>query len=145
MQKRDQSYTGKDKSVYSTDDRDLFVLHYRNDTSAFDGLKVEKLQDKGKVNNLFTDFIVGKLEEVGVKIHCVRMLADHESLVRKLKMIPVECVVRNYAAGSISKRYGIQEGTEISPPTFEFFLKSDALHDPMVNDYHIISFGWATA
>src|SRR5688500_1422531 len=108
MQKRDQIYTGKAKSVYSTDDPDLFVMHYRNDTSAVYGLKVERLQDKGKVNNLFNAFIMGKLEEAGVKTHFVRLLSDNESLVRKLKMIPVECVVRNYAAGSISKRYGIQ-------------------------------------
>lgn len=145
MQKREELYKGKAKSVYSTDDPDLFIMHYRNDTSAFDGTKVEQLVDKGRVNNLFNAFIMEKLAAAGVKSHFVRLLGDNDSLVRKLTMIPVECVVRNFAAGSLCRRYGIPEGTVIDPPTFEFFLKNDALHDPMVNDYHIISFGWATA
>ena len=145
MEKRELLYTGKAKSVYKTDDPDLYVMHYRNDTSAFDGKKVEKLEDKGRVNNLFNAFIMQKLAERGIKSHFVKLLSGNDSLVRKLDMILVECVVRNIAAGSLCRRYGIAEGTEINPPTFEFFLKSDALHDPMVNDYHIISFGWATA
>jgi phosphoribosylaminoimidazole-succinocarboxamide synthase len=144
MEKREELYKGKAKSVYRTDEPDLFVMHYRNDTSAFDGTKVEKLANKGRVNNLFNAFIMEKLAAAGIKSHFVKLLNDTDSLVRKLEMIPVECVVRNLAAGSICKRYGIAEGTEITPPTFEFFLKSDALHDPMVNDSHIISFGWAT-
>jgi len=145
MEKREELYRGKAKSVYSTDDPGLFIMHYRNDTSAFDGTKVEQLNDKGRVNNLFNAFIMDKLEAAGVQSHFVKLLNDSDSVVRKLTMIPVECVVRNLAAGSLCKRYGIVEGTEINPPTFEFFLKSDALHDPMVNDYHIISFGWASA
>ncbi|MGV3592251.1 MAG: phosphoribosylaminoimidazolesuccinocarboxamide synthase [Gammaproteobacteria bacterium] len=145
MEKRELLYTGKAKSVYKTDDPDLYVMHYRNDTSAFDGTKVEKLADKGRVNNLFNAFIMQKLAEHGIKSHFVKLIDANDSLVRKLDMVPVECVVRNLAAGSLCRRYGIAEGTEINPPTFEFFLKSDALHDPMVNDYHIISFGWATA
>ncbi|HWK55098.1 MAG TPA: phosphoribosylaminoimidazolesuccinocarboxamide synthase, partial [Hyphomicrobiales bacterium] len=144
MEKRELIYTGKAKSVYSTDDPKLFVMHYRNDTSAFDGTKVEKLADKGRVNNLFNAFIMDKLAQAGVKSHFVKRLNDNDSLVLKLDMIPVECVVRNHAAGSLVKRYGIAEGTAIDPPTFEFFLKSDALHDPMINDSHILSFGWAT-
>lgn len=143
MEKREELYSGKAKSVYKTDDPDLFVLQFRNDTSAFDGTKVEKLTDKGKVNNIFNAFIMEKLEAAGIKTHFVERLSDTESLVRKLDMIPVECVVRNLAAGSICKRYGIEEGREINPPTFEFFLKNDQLHDPMINDYHIASFGWA--
>jgi phosphoribosylaminoimidazole-succinocarboxamide synthase len=144
MEKREQLYVGKAKSVYSTTDPDLYIMHYRNDTSAFDGTKVEKLADKGKVNNLFNAFIMEKLAAAGIKSHFVKVLNDTESLVLRLQMIPVECVVRNLAAGSICKRYGIAEGTVIDPPTFEFFYKSDALHDPMINDSHIISFGWAT-
>ena len=143
MEKRDELYSGKAKSVYKTDDPGLFVLHFRNDTSAFDGTKVEKLMDKGKVNNIFNAFIMKKLEKAGIKTHFVKQLSETESLVKKLDMIPVECVVRNLAAGSICKRYGLPEGQEISPPTFEFFLKNDELHDPMINDYHIASFGWA--
>ena len=143
MEKREELYSGKAKSVYKTDDPGLFVLQFRNDTSAFDGTKVEKLEDKGKVNNLFNAFIMEKLEQAGIKTHFVKKLSDTESLVKNLDMVAVECVVRNLAAGSICKRYGIEEGREINPPTFEFFLKNDALHDPMINDYHIVSFGWA--
>ena len=143
MEKHDELYSGKAKSVFRTDDPDLYVMQFRNDTSAFDGTKLAKLEDKGKVNNIFNAFIMGKLEEAGIRTHFVKKLSDTESLVRRLEMIPVECVVRNLAAGSICKRYGIPEGADINPPTFEFFLKNDALHDPMINDYHIASFGWA--
>jgi phosphoribosylaminoimidazole-succinocarboxamide synthase len=144
MERREQLYIGKAKSVFSTDDPDLYIMHYRNDTSAFDGTKVEKLADKGRVNNFFNAFIMQKLAEEGIKSHFVKVLNSSDSLVHRLQMIPVECVVRNIAAGSLSRRYGIAEGTFINPPTFEFFLKNDELHDPMINDYHIISFGWAT-
>lgn len=144
MERREELYRGKAKSVYSTDDPDLFVMHFRNDTSAFDGTKVEQLTDKGRVNNLFNAFIMEKLAAAGVPSHFVKLLGDNDTLVRKLDMIPVECVVRNVAAGSMCKRLGVEEGRELMPPTFEFFYKSDALHDPMVNDYHILSLGWAT-
>jgi phosphoribosylaminoimidazole-succinocarboxamide synthase len=144
MERREQLYIGKAKSVYSTNDPDQYIMHYRNDTSAFDGTKVEKLADKGKVNNLFNAFIMEKLAAAGIKSHFIKVLNETDSLVMRLQMIPVECVVRNFAAGSICRRYGIAEGTVIDPPTFEFFLKNDALHDPMINDSHIISFGWAT-
>ena len=143
MEKREELYSGKAKSVYKTDDPDLYVLQFRDDTSAFDGLRVEQLEDKGKVNNIFNAFIMEKLDEAGIKSHFVERISDTESVVKKLEMIPVECVVRNLAAGSICKRFGIKEGTEVNPPTFEFFLKNDELHDPMINDYHIASFGWA--
>jgi len=143
MEKREELFSGKAKSVFKTDDPGLFVLQFRNDTSAFDGIKVEKLEDKGKVNNIFNAFIMEKLEQAGIKTHFVKTLSATDSLVKNLDMLPVECVVRNLAAGSICKRYGIEEGLEIDPPTFEFFLKDDALHDPMINDYHIVSFGWA--
>jgi phosphoribosylaminoimidazole-succinocarboxamide synthase len=143
MEKREELYSGKAKSVYKTDAPDLYVLQFRDDTSAFDGLRVEQLEDKGKVNNIFNAFIMEKLDEAGIKSHFVERISDTESVVRKLEMIPVECVVRNLAAGSICKRFGIKEGTEVNPPTFEFFLKNDELHDPMINDYHIASFGWA--
>jgi phosphoribosylaminoimidazole-succinocarboxamide synthase len=144
MERREELYRGKAKSVYSTDDPDLYVMHYRNDTSAFDGTKVEQLADKGRVNNLFNAFIMEKLAAAGVRSHFVKLLGDNDSLVRRLEMIPVECVVRNVAAGSMVKRLGVEEGRKLNPPTFEFFYKSDALHDPMVNDYHILSLGWAT-
>ncbi len=143
MEKREELYSGKAKSVFKTDDPDLYVLQFRDDTSAFDGLRVEQLEDKGKVNNIFNAFIMEKLDEAGIKSHFVERISDTESVVKKLDMIPVECVVRNLAAGSICKRFGIKEGIDVNPPTFEFFLKNDELHDPMINDYHIASFGWA--
>ncbi|MDC1436752.1 phosphoribosylaminoimidazolesuccinocarboxamide synthase [Gammaproteobacteria bacterium] len=145
MQMGEELYSGKAKSVYRTDDPELFILHFRDDTSAFDGERVEQLSDKGKVNNIFNAYIMEKLESEGIPTHFVKRLSDTDSLVKKLDMIPVECVVRNYAAGSLCKRYGIEEGISIDPPTFEFFLKNDEMHDPMINDSHIISFGWAEA
>lgn len=144
MEKRQELYKGKAKSVFSTDDPNVYVMLYRNDTSAFDGKKVEQLDRKGMVNNKFNAFIMQKLEAAGIETHFIRLLNDTESLVKKLEMIPLECVVRNISAGSICKRLGVQEGLDLNPPTFEFFLKNDALGDPMVNDYHIRSFGWAT-
>ena len=144
MEKRDELYRGKAKTVYFTDDSDKLILHFRNDTSAFDGEKIEQLDRKGEVNNKFNHFIMTKLEEAGIATQVESLISDTESLVKKLDMIPVECVVRNLAAGSLVRRLGVEEGQELSPPVFEFFLKNDALHDPMINDYHIASFGWAT-
>lgn len=143
MQKQQELYRGKAKTVFHTDDENKLILHFRNDTSAFDGEKIEQLDRKGEVNNKFNHFIMTKLEEAGIKTQVESLLSDTESLVKKLDMIPVECVVRNFAAGSMCRRLGVEEGIELSPPTFEFFLKNDALHDPMVNEYHIESFGWA--
>lgn len=144
MQKREELYRGKAKTVFLTEDENLLVLEFRNDTSAFDGQKIEQLDRKGEVNNKFNHFIMNTLEEAGVKTQVEHLLSDTESVVKKLDMIPVECVVRNVSAGSLVKRLGVEEGKDLSPPIFEFFLKNDALHDPMVNDYHITSFGWAT-
>lgn len=144
MKKKSELYAGKAKSVYLTDDPQRLILQFRDDTSAFDGEKVEKLDRKGEVNNRFNAFIMQKLQAAGIPTHFDRLLSPQESVVKKLDMIPVECVVRNIAAGSLCKRLGIEEGIDIDPPTFEFFLKNDALHDPMVNEFHIQSFGWAT-
>ncbi|MEC8747642.1 MAG: phosphoribosylaminoimidazolesuccinocarboxamide synthase [Pseudomonadota bacterium] len=144
MEKRDELYRGKAKTVYYTDDSDKLILHFRNDTSTFDGEKIEQLERKGEVNNKFNHFIMTKLEEAGIATQVEALVSDTESLVKKLDMIPVECVVRNLSAGSLVRRLGVEEGKELNPPIFEFFLKNDALHDPMVNDYHILSFGWAT-
>jgi len=144
MEKRQQLYSGKAKSVYATDDPDLLVMLFRNDTSAFDGKKLAQLDRKGMVNNKFNAFIMGKLAEAGIPTHFVCLLNDEESLVKRLTMLPVECVVRNRAAGSMVRRLGISEGQELNPPTFEFFLKNDALGDPMINESHIETFGWAT-
>ncbi len=144
MEKREQLYAGKAKSIFRTDDPDHVIMLFRNDTSAFDGKRVEQLDRKGMVNNKFNAFIMTKLQEAGIPTHFVKQLSDTESLVKTMKMIPVECVVRNLAAGSLVRRLGVQEGLELNPPTFELFLKNDALGDPMVNEYHVQSFGWAT-
>ncbi len=144
MKKLTELYSGKAKSVYATDDADCVIMEFRDDTSAFDGRKIVQLARKGRVNNKFNAFIMEKLSAAGVPTHFERLLSDNEVLVKKLQMIPVECVVRNIAAGSLCKRLGITEGQELNPPTLEFFLKNDALHDPMINEYHIRSFGWAT-
>ena len=144
MEKRAQLYAGKAKSLYLTDDPERLIVHFRNDTSAFDGKKIAQLERKGIVNNKFNAFVMKKLENAGIETHFEKLLADSESIVKKLTMIPLECVVRNIAAGSLCRRLGIEEGLELSPPTFEFFLKNDELGDPFVNDYHIQSFSWAT-
>ena len=144
MEKREELYAGKAKSVYTTDNDDFLVLHFRNDTSAFDGKIIEQLDRKGMVNNKFNAFIMQKLEAAGIPTHFEKLLSDTECLVKRMDMIPVECVVRNIAAGSLCRRLGVEEGIELTPPTFEFFLKNDDLGDPMVNEYHIESFGWAT-
>jgi phosphoribosylaminoimidazole-succinocarboxamide synthase len=145
MEKRQELYKGKAKTVYTTDDPHLLVMHYRDDTSAFDGERVEQLEQKGETNNKINAFVMGKLAAAGVPTHFVRLLGPRDSLVRALKMLPVECVVRNICAGSMSKRLGIPEGTVLPEPVFEFFYKSDPLKDPMVNDDHIRILGWASA
>ncbi|HEY9135349.1 MAG TPA: phosphoribosylaminoimidazolesuccinocarboxamide synthase, partial [Pseudomonadales bacterium] len=145
MEKRKELYSGKAKSVYTTDSEDKLILVFRNDTSAFDGKKIEQLDRKGMVNNKFNAFVMRKLEEAGVKTHFEKLLSDNESLVKRMDMFPIECVVRNITAGSICRRLGVEEGIDLNPPTFEFFLKNDKLGDPMINEFHIQSFGWASA
>ncbi len=144
MKKQAELFAGKAKTIYATDDADKLILHFRNDTSAFDGEKIEQLDRKGMVNNRFNAFIMEKLEAAGVPTHHEKILSDEESLVKKLDMLPIECVVRNISTGSLCRRLGVEEGLDLNPPTFEFFLKNDELHDPMINDYHILSFKWAT-
>ena len=144
MKKLDELYRGKAKTVYATDNPELLILEFRNDTSAFDGLRIEQLDRKGMVNNKFNYFIMTKLRDEGIPTQVAALLSDNEVLVKKLDMVPVECVVRNRAAGSLVKRLGVEEGKELNPPTFELFLKNDALHDPMVNESHCKAFGWAT-
>ncbi len=137
-------YTGKAKSLYTTDNPNELLCVFRNDTSAFDGERIEQLDKKGMVNNYFNAFIMEQLAKAGVPNHFIKRHADDASIVRKLIMIPLECVVRNIAAGSLCRRLGVEAGLELNPPTVELFLKNDALHDPMVNDSLSITFKWAT-
>jgi phosphoribosylaminoimidazole-succinocarboxamide synthase len=145
MQRGEQIYAGKAKSVFLTDDPARLILLFRDDTSAFDGTRVERLARKGAVNNRFNAFIMGRLADAGIPTHFERLLSDTEALVKRLRMFPVECVVRNIAAGSLCRRLGVEEGAALDPPTFELFLKNDALHDPMVNESLAVTFGWAGA
>ena len=144
MEKRQELYKGKAKTVYATDDAQRLIMHYRDDVSAFDGAKLAKLEGKGETNNRINAWVMGRLAAAGVPTHFVALLNERESLVKAMKMVPVECVVRNVCAGSMAKRYGIAEGTKLAEPIFEFFLKSDALHDPLCNEDHIRVLGWAT-
>lgn len=145
MQKQNLLYTGKAKSVYETDNSDYLILHFRNDASAFNGEKIAQLDRKGKVNNRFNTFIMQKLQEAGVETHFERQLSDDEVLVKRLKMISVECVVRNYAAGGLVKRLGLTEGQPLVPPTYELFYKDDKLGDPMLSESTAIALGYASA
>lgn len=144
MKKQHELYRGKAKTVYETDDKNHLIIHFRNDTSAFNGVKIEQLERKGHVNNYFNAFIMQLLAKAGIANHFVERISNDESVVKRLDMLPVECVVRNVAAGSICRRLGIEEGTVLNPPVFEFFLKNDGLNDPMINDNHIRTFNWAS-
>lgn len=124
---------------------DRLILYFRNDTSMMDGEKIEQLERKGEVNNRFNAFIMQKLEEAGIPTQFDTLLSTNESVVKKLQMIPVECVIRNYAAGSLVRRLGVEEGIALKPPVFELFLKNDKLHDPIINESVAITFGWAKA
>ncbi len=144
MQKKQAIYKGKAKTLFETDDPSYLIVEFRDDTSAFDGEKIVKLSRKGLVNNHFSEFIMGKLEDAGIRTHQEKRLSDTESVVKHLDMIPVECVVRNIATGSLCRRLGTEQGIDLHPPIFEFFLKDDALHDPMINASHIRTFDWAS-
>ncbi len=144
LQKQALIYTGKAKSVYATDHDDYLILHFRNDASAFNGERVASLDRKGRVNNRFNTFIMQKLNDAGIETHLERELSDDEVLVKRLQMIPVECVVRNFAAGGIVKRLGLTEGQALVPPTYELFYKDDKLGDPMLSESTVISLGFAT-
>lgn len=144
MQKHAELYRGKAKTVYTTDNPDLLILEFRNDTSALDGERIEQFDRKGMVNNKFNHFIMGKLEAAGISTQMERLLSDTEILVKKLDMVPVECVIRNRAAGSLVKRLGVEEGMVLNPPIFDLFLKNDAKHDPMINESYCETFGWVS-
>ena len=143
MERGELLYSGKAKSIFRTSSKHQLLMEFRDDTSAFDGRKTEALSRKGKVNNYFNAFIMENLEDAGINTHFDSLVGDTQSLVKNLDMIPVECVVRNITTGSICRRLGVEENMELETPTFEFFLKNDELHDPMINEYHIRTFGWA--
>jgi phosphoribosylaminoimidazole-succinocarboxamide synthase len=145
MKKNQHLYSGKAKSIYATEDPTVFVLEFRDDATAFNGIKKASLTDKGVVNNYFNAFVMEKLAALDVPTHFIQRLSARESLVRRLEMLPIECVIRNITAGNLCKRLGVAEGVILPEPIFEFFLKNDALNDPMINEDHIHAFGWASA
>ncbi|MBQ8693665.1 MAG: phosphoribosylaminoimidazolesuccinocarboxamide synthase [Synergistaceae bacterium] len=140
MEKLQQLYEGKAKKVYAVkDDADLFIVEYKDDATAFNGEKRGTITGKGVINNKMSNILFKMLEANGVKTHFVKELSDRETLVKAVKIIPLEIIIRNVAAGSFSKRYGVEEGRELKAPTLEFSLKNDALNDPLINNYHIIA------
>ncbi len=144
MEKLDLLYVGKAKKVYSTNDPALCIFEYKDDATAFNGLKKGSFEGKGIINNQMANFIFRLLEKKGVKTHLVEEMSPRETLVKKVDIIPLEVIVRNVAAGSFSKRYGVEEGTAFKAPTLEFSYKNDELGDPLINDYQAIALGVVT-
>ncbi len=145
MKKTEQMYEGKAKKVFATDSEDYCIVSYKDDATAFNGVKRGTIAGKGVINNKMTNYLMKKLAaEAGVPTHFVEELSDRETLVKKVKIVPLEVIVRNIAAGSFSKRFGVKEGTPLKCPTLEYCLKDDALGDPMINDYQILACGFAT-
>lgn len=144
MEKLDLLYEGKAKKVYRTDDPRYYIIEYKDEATAFDGKKKGIIQGKGTINNKVSAVFFQLLEENGVPTHFVELLSPTEMLVKKVDIIPLEVIVRNYAAGSISKRLGLEEGLKFDQPVVEFSYKNDELGDPMVNNYHILAMKLAT-
>ena len=145
MEKREQMYEGKAKKVFATDDPKYCIVSYKDDATAFNGLKKGTIAGKGVVNNKLSNYLMQRLTEAtGVPTHFVRELNDRETLVRRVSIVPLEVIVRNVAAGSFSKRLGVPEGTPLTTRVLEYCYKNDELGDPMVNDYHILAMGYAT-
>ena len=144
MEKKEQLYEGKAKKVFATDDENLVIVSYKDDATAFNGLKKGTIAGKGVVNNRMTNRMMQLLEKEGVPTHFVKELSERETLVKKVKIVPLEVIIRNVSAGSFSKRYGVEEGIPFDEPTIEFSYKNDDLHDPLINDYHAIALHLAT-
>ena len=144
MQQLELLYEGKAKRIFRTDDADAYIMEYKDTATAFNGEKKEELAGKGVLNCSITCILFELLEQAGIKTHMLRRLDDTHVLVRKVEIVPLEVIVRNVAAGSFSKRFGVSEGTALKCSTVEFSYKNDDLGDPMINDSHIIALGIAT-
>ncbi len=142
--KTEQLYEGKAKKVYATNDPDLVIVDYKDDATAFNGEKKGTIVGKGVINNRMTNFMFKLLEKEGVPTHLVEEISDRETIVKKVEIVPLEVIVRNVAAGSFSKKLGIEEGTPLKTPTLEFSYKNDDLGDPFINDYYALGLGLAT-
>jgi phosphoribosylaminoimidazole-succinocarboxamide synthase len=144
MEKKEMVYEGKAKRVFKMDDPDLFLISYKDDATAFNGLKKGTIVGKGVVNNRMSNYIFGILEKKGIPTHLVEEINERDTIVKSVKIVPLEVIVRNIAAGSFSKRFGVEEGRKLTNPTLEFCLKDDDLGDPMINDYQILALDLAT-
>jgi phosphoribosylaminoimidazole-succinocarboxamide synthase len=144
MKKLEQLYEGKAKKVFATDQPDLVIVDYKDDATALNGKKRGTINGKGAINNMMTNRLMQMLEKNGVPTHFVEEISDRETVVKKVSIVPLEVIIRNVAAGSLSKRLGIPEGTPLRKPVIEYCYKCDELDDPMVNEYHIAAMGWAT-
>lgn len=144
MEKKEQLYEGKAKRVYCTEDPELLIVSYKDDATAFNGLKKGTISGKGVINNQMSNLLMQKLEKAGVPTHFVEELSERETVVKKVSIVPLEVIIRNIAAGSFSKRYGVAEGQVFDAPTIEFSYKNDDLGDPLINDYHAIAMKLAT-
>ncbi len=139
MEKRAQLYEGKAKRVFATDNEDLVIVSYKDDATAFNGLKKGTIKGKGVINNQMSNRLMKLLEKAGVPTHFVEELNERETLVRKVSIVPLEVIIRNISAGSFSKRYGVEEGIVFDEPTIEFSYKNDDLGDPLINAYHAVA------
>ncbi len=144
MEKKEQMYEGKAKRVYATEDPTLVIVSYKDDATAFNGLKKGTIEGKGVINNKMSNFLMQILEKEGVKTHFVEELSERETLVKKVSIVPLEVIVRNISAGSFAKRYGVNEGVVFDAPTIEFSYKNDDLGDPLLNEYHALALKLAT-
>lgn len=144
MEKRAQLYEGKAKKVYATDDNALVIVSYKDDATAFNGLKKGTIEGKGVINNKMSNFLMQILEKEGVKTHFVEELSERDTLVKKVSILPLEVIIRNISAGSFAKHYGVKEGIVFAEPTIEFSYKNDDLGDPLLNEYHALALGLAT-
>ena len=144
MEKKEMLYEGKAKKVYTTEDPDVLIVSYKDDATAFNGLKKGTIVGKGAINNRMTNFIFKKLEEKGVPTHLVEELNDRETAVKKVEIVPLEVIIRNYSAGSFAKKMGMEEGVKFKCPTLEFSYKNDELGDPFINSYYALALGLAT-
>lgn len=144
MKKLEMIYEGKAKKVFKTDDENLFIVDYKDDATAFNGLKKGQISGKGAVNNVMANIIFQMLEKKGIPTHFVEQLSERETLVTAVKILPLEVIIRNVTAGSFSKRYGVEEGRVLARPILEFSYKNDELGDPLINDDHILALELAT-
>ena len=144
MTKKEQLYEGKAKKVFATDDPEFLIVSYKDDATAFNGLKKGTIVGKGIINNRMSNLLMQRLEKSGIPTHFVEELSDRETLVKKVSIVPLEVIVRNIAAGSFSKRYGVEEGFVFETPTIEFSYKNDELGDPLMDEYHAVAMKLAT-